>query len=457
MMRSVRTALAVAIVGLIGPPVHGADLVPVGVAKLDVTPDYAIRLSGYSSRRVPSQGVADRIWAKALVIGGDEAEGPAVLVTVDNCGVPLASAKRARGRLQELGLRGPRIAICSSHSHTAPWLIGFAPYLAQDEIPADQQQMRERYTREIEDAIVEVVEDALQQRQPARLYWGQGRVSFAANRRVLKNGIWAGFGVQADGPVDHRLPILVAKDQAGVPLAIWANYACHCTTLGGNFNQISGDWSGYAQTYIEAQCPSAVCLISIGCGADANPEPRGELKHAKQHGRALADEVKRLMAGELTSLATNIDCRMKWIQLPFDTIPDRAAWEQLAQGSGSRGMYGKHFLGMLERGETLPTTLDYGLASWTFGDELAVFFMCGEVVVDYAMRINDEFAGERVWVVAYANDVPCYIASKRILREGGYEADGSMIYYGRPTRLAPEAEDMILKTLHQLLPETFAP
>jgi hypothetical protein len=457
MMRSVRQALVLAIVGLIGLPAYGAEIVPVGAAKLDVTPDYAIRLSGYSSRRVPSQGVADRIWAKALVIGGDEGEGPAALVTVDNCGVTIASAQRVRGRLEELGLSSPRIAICSSHSHTAPWLIGFAPFLAQDEIPADQQQTRERYTREIEDAIVKVVRDALRQRRPASLYWGQGRVSFAANRRVLRDGIWAGFGVQADGPVDHRLPILVAKDQDGAPLAIWANYACHCTTLGGNFNQISGDWSGYAQTYLEAEYPSAISLVSIGCGADANPEPRGELEYAKQHGRALADEVKRLMEGELTSLPTNIECRMKWIKLPFDTIPDRAAWEQMAQGSGSRGMYAKHFLGMLQRGESLPTTLDYGLASWTFGDQLAMFFMSGEVVVDFAMRINDEFAGERVWVVAYANDVPCYITSKRILREGGYEADGSMIYYGRPTRLAPEAEEIIFKTLHELLPENFAP
>jgi len=58
----------------------------VGVARIDVTPDYPIRLTGYAVRKTESEGVEQRLWAKALAIGGD-AEGPAILVTVDNCGV----------------------------------------------------------------------------------------------------------------------------------------------------------------------------------------------------------------------------------------------------------------------------------------------------------------------------------------------------------------------------------
>ncbi|MGZ3382912.1 MAG: hypothetical protein ACXVBB_21995, partial [Isosphaeraceae bacterium] len=54
-----------------------------------------------------------------------------------------------------------------------------------------------------------------------------------------------------------------------------------------------------------------------------------------------------------------------------------------------------------------------------------------------------------------SNDVPCYIASKRVLSEGGYETDQSMVFYGRPARLATEAEDLIVRTVHQLLPPAF--
>ena len=77
---------------------HKSELVSVGLAKLDVTPDYAVRLSGYGNRRAESEGVAQRIHAKALAIGSDE-DGPAVLITVDNCGVPAAMREEVLRRL----------------------------------------------------------------------------------------------------------------------------------------------------------------------------------------------------------------------------------------------------------------------------------------------------------------------------------------------------------------------
>ena len=52
-------------------------------------------------------------------------------------------------------------------------------------------------------------------RAPASLAWGQGRVDFAANRRVLKDGRWAGFGVNPNGPTDHSLPVLRATGADG--------------------------------------------------------------------------------------------------------------------------------------------------------------------------------------------------------------------------------------------------
>ena len=82
-------------------------------------------------------------------------------------------------------------------------------------------------------------------------------------------------------------------------------------------------------------------------------------------------------------------------------------------------------------------------------------FLGGEVVVDYALRLKWETDASRVWVTAYSNDVPCYIASKRVLDEGGYEADMSMVFYGRPARFAPETEDLIVRTVHELLPAAF--
>src|SRR2546421_12250726 len=66
---------------------HIEPLNQVGVAKIDITPAYPIRLSGYAARKHESEGVAQHLWAKALALGGDK-EGAAILLTVDNTGVP---------------------------------------------------------------------------------------------------------------------------------------------------------------------------------------------------------------------------------------------------------------------------------------------------------------------------------------------------------------------------------
>lgn len=71
------------------------------------------------------------------------------------------------------------------------------------------------------------------------------------------------------------------------------------------------------------------------------------------------------------------------------------------------------------------------------------------MVVDYDLRLKKELAGRELWVTAYSNDVMAYIASARVLKEGGYEADSSMVYYGMPTRWAPAVEDIIIGAVHR--------
>src|SRR5262249_36333321 len=73
-------------------------LVPIGIAKQDITPDYAVRLSGYGGRRAESAGIEQRIWAKALAIGADA--DTVILITVDNLGVPNTMARELAARLK---------------------------------------------------------------------------------------------------------------------------------------------------------------------------------------------------------------------------------------------------------------------------------------------------------------------------------------------------------------------
>jgi len=439
--------------------VFAAEPAPVlvGVAVADITPLYPIRLVGYGSRKTESEGIASRLKARALAIGDDNGGGgPAVLLAVDNCAVGSNVTEQVAARLKtKVGLKRERFVVCSTHTHCGPALTSELDFIFGSPIPPDQKTRIDRYTVELTDALEKVALAALAARSPASLAWGQGRLGFAANRRVLKGGRWVNFGVNPNGPVDHSLPVLRATDPAGKVRAVLFGYACHCTTLGGEFNKICADWAGYACDEIEQQSPGSIALAIIGCGADANPEPRRGLDDAKQHGLAAGREVDRLVKAALAPLPGRIDARFRKLELPLEPLPSRTMLEERTKRPGSEGYLARSLLKRLDRGESLPTSVPYAVQTWCFGDEMAMVFLAGEVVVDYALRLKWEIDQNRLWVAAYSNDVPCYIASRRILSEGGYEADLSMVFYGHPSRLAPATEDVIIQAVHGLLPAPF--
>jgi putative membrane-bound dehydrogenase-like protein len=114
-------------------------------------------------------------------------------------------------------------------------------------------------------------------------------------------------------------------------------------------------------------------------------------------------------------------------------------------------------LDRIARDGALPTALPYPVQSISFGSDLVFVFLGGEVVVDFSLRLKRELDCDRFWPVAYANDVPCYIPSARIVREKGYESDehGSMLWYGQPGTFKPEVEEVVVKAVHEAVPDAF--
>src|SRR5262249_54232200 len=258
------------------------------------------------------------------------------------------------------------------------------------------------------------------------------------------------------GPVDHDLPMLVVKDLNGKVRAIYVSYACHCVTLSNN--KVSGDWAGFAQEQIQKDHPGVIALTSVGCGADSNSDSGvtgDKADAAAQQGAQVAEEVTRLLKGELKPLTGKLTTRYGRIDLPFAEPPTRAEWEEKAKRTDAVGYHARVNLARLDRGEKLQTQINYPIETWLFGDQLAMVFLPGEVVVDYSLRLKREFDRTHLWVNAYANDAPCYIPSERVLKEGGYEGGDAMIYYDRPTRFAVGVEQRIIDQVHAQIPKSF--
>lgn len=429
-----------------------------GLSRVDVTPTEPVRMAGYGSRDRPSEGVDTPLHVRCLALrdGGERGEigeGPlAILISVDTIGLPGSMTRQLAVAIQQKhGVDREQVVFCSTHTHSGPDLISelsniFATPLSEQEVAAGQ-----RYRSQLGEGILRSVDLAIEDLRPATLAYGTGQAGFAANRRVLTNGRWTGFGVQPDGPVDHSVPVLRINDQAGTLRGVVFNYACHCTTLGGDHYRINGEWAGYATTSLESQYPGAVAMCTIGCGADANPNPRGSLDATRIHGLTLSAEVSRVLSQSMKTIDASLRSRFDYAGLSFELPTQEELQGRVGENNPQARRHAEQLLKTLEEHGRLPATYPVPIQSWQFGDQLTMIFLGGEVVVDYALQLKQKLQNAELWVTAYANDVMGYVASERMIDEGGYEYDRSGVYYGLPGPWASGTEDLLVSRVLEML------
>jgi hypothetical protein len=430
---------------------HAAEPMPwkVGVASVVITPETDMPMAGYAARTKPSEGKVQDLFAKALAIE-DAAGTRLVIVTLDLIGVPrdLRLAIEARAQADH---RLPREALLlnASHTHCGPeFRIG----RDRPDVQANAATLGEDYGRELQTRIAYVIATALQQAAPAGLTWNRARAGFAMNRRLPTDTGYAN-SPYPDGPVDHDVPVLAARDADGKLRALLFGYACHATTLG--FQHFCGDYPGYAQEYLETDHPGATALFLNGCSGDQNPYPRRDLEYAKRHGRALAMAVETaLTVVPPRPVRGSLRAAYAEIALAYSPPPTRAEFEQRLAGKDKYlASHARKMLDRLDREGALPTEYPhFPVQMVRFGDDLLLTALGGETTVDYSLRLKRELAGlAAVWVAGYSNDVMAYIPSRRVREEGGYEGGDSMRYYStHPGPWAPELEERIVAKVHEL-------
>ena len=170
----------------------------------------------------------------------------------------------------------------------------------------------------------------------------------------------------------------------------------------------------------------------------------------------ITDKIDKLLQADKFTALNNIPVgKMKNVELTFAHVPDAKEFVEQAKLEGAQGLYARNSLSILAEGGSISSNLSYPVQVWSFGNQLAIVFLGGEVVVDYSLRIKREFIKEKIWVNAYSNDISTYIASRRLFTEGGYEVDGSMPYYNHPSRLTEDTEEKIINAVHELIPKKF--
>src|SRR6478736_5305298 len=233
---------------LLGPAAHAAQPAAIsapfraGASKVDYTP---------AAAQLPRNflGVLDPIFVRALVL--DNGRTRAALISIDAGAIPTELFNKVSVRAaRDLGIPTTQLLLSATHTHSVPFQLG----------------------GNVEEKVLQALRESVARLQPARLAWGTGQSFINVNRdRVdpVTNRWWE--GPNYEGSSDKTVAVVRVETPAGVPIAVYYNYAVHAV-LTGTLDKISGDIPGATSRYVEQTLGSdVVALWSSGAAGDQNP------------------------------------------------------------------------------------------------------------------------------------------------------------------------------------------
>jgi len=415
----------------------------IGTGRTVITPNEPTWMAGYSSRTSPSEGKLHDLWAKALLL--EDARGNrSLLITMDILGVSKDFSDEVRNLInRKYNLNNSQIILSSSHTHSGPVISRALQYI----YPMTEQDWKvvDKYTEQLKEKLVELVDQAIKNLQPAHIYTQNGITRFQVNRRNNReNSITP--TTELKGPNDYAVPVIKIESPDKQLLAVVFGYACHPTTL--SINMFSGDYAGFAQLELEKRYPGVTAMFFQGAGADQNPLPRRTVPLAIQYGKQLAATVERVLSEEMPQQESNLITRYSEIDLLIDDPLPTEELQVIAKGSDYQARWANGIISELKTKGHLIKSYPFPVGYWQIGQQ-KLFILGGESVIAYSVKLKQTY-GEQIFVMSYANDVMGYIPSEVILEEGGYEGDTSQRVYGLPSKWSKSVESLIISELKNI-------
>ena len=415
----------------------------IGTGRTVITPNEPTWMAGYSSRTSPSEGKLHDLWAKALLL--EDARGNrSLLITMDILGVSKELSYEVRNLInRKYNLNNSQIILSSSHTHSGPVISRALQYI----YPMTEQDWKvvDKYTEQLKEKLVELVDQAIKNLQPAHIYTQNGITRFQVNRRNNReNSITP--TTELKGPNDYAVPVIKIESPDKQLLAVVFGYACHPTTL--SINMFSGDYAGFAQLELEKRYPGVTAMFFQGAGADQNPLPRRTVPLAIQYGKQLAATVEGVLSEEMPQQESNLITRYSEIDLLIDDPLPTEELQVIAKGSDYQARWANGIISELKTKGHLIKSYPFPVGYWQIGQQ-KLFILGGESVIAYSVKLKQTY-GEQIFVMSYANDVMGYIPSEVILEEGGYEGDTSQRVYGLPSKWSKSVESKIISELKNI-------
>jgi neutral ceramidase len=435
-------------------PALAAEPMLVGFSTVDVTPPANYRMAGAYTEKI-ADGVADPILAKAMVV-----RGKFCLVICDVCGQERQLAEDVRASISKaIGIPKEFVCLSATHTHGGPMHYDpiFVPLFA---LAAKMKGIEDRHNlgnfpRKFREGCVRAAVEANKNAKPATFEHGVAiteKLNF--NRRYLmKDGqVVMNPGklnpniARVAGPVDPNLPFVLARDANGKAFGSLASFAMHVTVYGGN--KFSADYPAALQTELrKTHGPDFVSLFAEGCAGDMNqvntmtkdPEPAPAVYGQKLAASLTAVKAKPV-GDTVRAKAGEIRAKLR-ADRPDDVVISR---ERLIGEAAKKA-------GFLEQVEAYRVLLvnhmhqEFGamrplpIQVFALGEEVAIVTLPHEVFVEVGLEIRKRSPFPTTLMVTIANEVDCYVPTRKAFAEGSYEVTNSPYEPGIAEAMVEEA------------------
>ncbi|MDD4298009.1 MAG: neutral/alkaline non-lysosomal ceramidase N-terminal domain-containing protein, partial [Ruminiclostridium sp.] len=407
------------------------------------TPEGSVMQCGFSARTHKSVGIHDDTYASVVLMQANET---IAIIALDVCLGDRSFTDSLKETLNEKhGLTPEKIIINYSHTHAAVALRS-----ENKDGTTDQEGLK--YCNSVIDKVVNLVDEGLNNLSTGDLYIFKGKSKFGVSRRFPSDEgiLWRPYF--DDNSIDTDLFLLKFVDSKGHLKGLIYNYACHPTTLGSDNYLISADYPGVVRKALEEWNNGMTAVFLQGCGADVKPSATADdgrfkscnFDELEKAGISLADEIKKcLQSQNWRKIEADFSATATEVKL-YSEIWDDEKWNAMLNDP-NEAEYRKRAIERILEGKKenkIKNYFPYYISVLRLDDKTCIAALENEVVSDYGKAIKGLFQ-EDVITLGYSNSIVCYIPTKKVLIEGGYERE-TFLNAEIAGVFVPEIEDIII-------------
>jgi len=438
------------------------SLIKAGVSITNISPKKGIELAGYPHFLRYNTGIHDDLYASCIYL--DNGKTKIVLVCMDILFFSKVYVKEVRSRISSrINIPEKNIMISCSHTHSGPWASGRLDLEGLEKgLEPDK-----RYVEGLKDKLVKLIVDASRSTFEASVGIDMGicgsEKGIGGNRR------------DPGGEADQEVWTIGIKDMRGKLRAALLKYSLHPTVIHEDSSLVTADYPGYIRKCLSETEPGMVLLFAQGTSGDQSSRYFREgqsFPEAKRIGYAIGEAAKHVLDEmeykkdiSLTAVSKEVNIKLK--EFPTEEEASarvektRKAVERLKkdeagyidiQNANLKNLGAECTLGfirLIKKGisiELKEDELPVEVQVIGIGDSRIVA-LPGEIFVEFGLNIKAGSPCKKTFVITLANGcLPGYVCTKEAYREGGYEAEASM--------LTAESGNIIVETALSLLEDT---